>query len=507
MDGDSLEAALRDYGPAAMEDLLPRLRAIAEILDAAHASGQVHGRLHPQNIFVSADQTRVRGLDEATTEGEQPPRPPYSAPEIAAGGPAQPAADQYSLAAIAFEWMFGRRISGPAVRPIEVRALPGVDRDALARAFTRALAPQPADRFASCMAFCQALDAAVIPVLPLGGAVDEEDVLETGLLPEPVPSQPIDLDEIEPAPAAAPVLAHDAGRLESFEPRLASPVEPVTSWQPSSAYTPAKPAERFSGGMLIAACLVGMVVGFAAGYMARPRALQTGPVQTMATIGAGRAGEAGQAGRAGEAGQAGGAGQAGQAGTDAAIASDASTQPAQPARPAPPAQVAAPVNAGRLLIRSTPSGASVEVDGVARGVTPLALRDLELGSRTIAISRRGYIADEQRVVLTRARPSRTLEVRLTQSAAAAAGRSGVASPRPTGSPATTGGLVVESRPPGAAVTVNGTNRGTTPLTIEALAPGSYRVGLSLAGYQSFTTTVRVVAGERTRAAASLSVQE
>lgn len=510
MDGDSLEAALRDYGPAAIEDLLPRLRAIAEILDAAHAAGQVHGRLHPQNIFVSADQTRVHGLDETTAEADQPARPPYSAPEIAAGGPAQPAADQFSLAAIAFEWMFGRRISGPAVRPIEVRALPGVGRDALARAFTRALAPQPADRFASCMAFCQALEAAVIPVLPLGGAVEEdEDVLETGFLPEPVPSQPIDLDEIEPAPAAAPVLANDSGRLESFEPRLSPPVEPVTSWQPSAAYTPAKPADRFSGGMLIAACLVGMVVGFAAGYMARPRALQTGPIQTMTPMGAGRAGQAGEAGQAGQAGRAGEAGEAGRAGrtgTDGAIAPDASTQPALPAQPAP-------ANAGRLLIRSTPSGASVEVDGVARGVTPLALRDLELGSRRVAITRRGYIAEEQRVVLTRARPSRTLEIQLTPSASAAEGRPGVTAPKPAGSSpgvggaATTGGLLVESRPPGATVTVNGTNRGTTPLTIEALAPGSYRVGLALAGYQSFATTVRVVAGERTRAAASLSVQE
>jgi len=168
---------------------------------------------------------------------------------------------------------------------------------------------------------------------------------------------------------------------------------------------------------------------------------------------------------------------------------------------------------GRLLIRSTPSGASVEVDGVARGVTPLALRDLELGSRTIAVTRRGYIADEQRVVLTRARPSRTLEVQLSPSASAAEAPSGATAPKPASSPAgvgeaaTTGSLLVESRPPGATVTVNGDNRGTTPLTIDALAPGSYRVGLSLAGYQSFTTTVRVVAGERTRAAASLSVQE
>jgi hypothetical protein len=153
------------------------------------------------------------------------------------------------------------------------------------------------------------------------------------------------------------------------------------------------------------------------------------------------------------------------------------------------------VNAGRLLIRSTPSGASVEVDGVARGVTPLALRDLELGTRTITVTRRGYIAEDHRVVLTAARPSRSLDLKL--SAAAAEGRSG----------ATTGVLVIESRPPGATVTVDGKNRGTTPLTIDALPPGDYRVNFSLAGYQPFATTVRVVAGERARAAASLSVQE
>lgn len=425
MDGDSLEAALRDYGPAAMEDLLPRLRAIAEILDAAHASGQVHGRLHPQNIFVSADQTRVRGLAEATTEGEQPPRAPYSAPEIAAGGPAQPAADQFSLAAIAFEWMFGRRISGPAVRPIEVRALPGVDRDALARAFTRALAPQPADRFASCMAFCQALDAAVIPVLPLGGAVDEEDVLETGFRPEPVPSQPIDLDEIEPAPAAAPVLAHDAGRLESFEPRLSPPVEPVTSWQPSAAYTPAKVANSFSGGMLIASWVVGMVVGFAAGYMARPRALQTGPIQTMAVP---------------------------SNGTDGA-------------------EMAVPPPMPGIRVEGTPPATPSTGLATATGTGPAAPPVTRAPRRSSPAARTAASRSEKPVATA----------------------SGV--------------LVVESRPPGAAVMIDGKPRGTTPLTVDAMAPGTYRVTLSLVGYQPFATTVRVVAGERARAAASLSVQE
>jgi hypothetical protein len=166
---------------------------------------------------------------------------------------------------------------------------------------------------------------------------------------------------------------------------------------------------------------------------------------------------------------------------------------------------------GRILVRSTPSGASIQVDGTARGVTPEAVRDLALGSHTISVARRGYIAEERRIVLTRDRPSRTLEVRLTL---AAEGRSGAVAPKPAGSragasapAASTGSLVVDSRPSGAAVVIDGQPRGVTPLIVEALAPGDYRVNLSLAGYQSFVTTVRVVAGERTRAAASLSVQE
>ena len=499
VDGDSLEAALRDYGPAAIEDLLPRLRAIADVLDQAHAAGRVHGSLHPQNIFIDADRTRVAGLGADADDAPAPVRPPYTAPEVVAGGDRGPASDQFALAAIAFEWMFGRRISGPAQRPVDVRTLPGVNRDAMSAAFTRALASEPADRFASCSAFCRALDASVIPALPLG--TSEDDEFDTAFLPEspplesdaiaPVDVPPVQLPPVDLEPAGEPDLAIHEAQFAEFEPRMSPSVEPLTSWQPSATFTPPPTqADRFSGGMLIAAALVGMVVGFAAGYMARPRALQSAPIAQ------------GMAGRASEAG---GAGQAGRAETDAALAPASPAQQAPPVPPASPAQATA-ANTGRLLIRSTPGGADVEVDGVARGVTPLALRDLALGSRTITVARRGYIGEQRRVLLTRTRPSRSLEIRLSPAAAVA--------PRP-GTPATlgqrpavsTGSLLIESRPSGAAVVVDGQARGVTPVSIDALAPGDYRVSLSLAGYRSFATTVRVVAGERTRAAASLSVQE
>lgn len=56
--------------------------------------------------------------------------------------------------------------------------------------------------------------------------------------------------------------------------------------------------------------------------------------------------------------------------------------------------------------------------------------------------------------------------------------------------------------------LNGRVVGVTPVTLEDLAPGVYNVNLQLEGFLPLTTTVRVVAGERARAAASLtSAQE
>jgi hypothetical protein len=169
-----------------------------------------------------------------------------------------------------------------------------------------------------------------------------------------------------------------------------------------------------------------------------------------------------------------------------------------------------------LLVRSAPSGASVTVDGVARGETPLALRDLDIGTRTVTIARAGFVAETVKVSITKARPARTLDVRLaaTPSPGSPKPGEGVA-PRPsTTTPATlgkpavsTGSLVVESRPAGATVTINGKPGGTTPLTVNDLPPGEYQIVMTLQGYRPLTTTVRVVAGERARAAASLTAVE
>ena len=65
--------------------------------------------------------------------------------------------------------------------------MPGVDRVALSKAFTRALAPKPEDRFASCVAFVDAVAGAIVPELPLLADVEDfpvEDELAPPALPE-----------------------------------------------------------------------------------------------------------------------------------------------------------------------------------------------------------------------------------------------------------------------------------------------------------------------------------
>jgi len=109
----------------------------------------------------------------------------------------------------------------------------------------------------------------------------------------------------------------------------------------------------------------------------------------------------------------------------------------------------------------------------------------------------------RRVTLSARRPAQTVDVTLKRNApptaaAAAAGRTTRAP-----APAYAGTLVVESRPVGATVFLDGKGVGVTPLTLPNVGIGSHVVRLDLAGHRRWSTSIRVVAGERERVAASL----
>jgi hypothetical protein len=112
------------------------------------------------------------------------------------------------------------------------------------------------------------------------------------------------------------------------------------------------------------------------------------------------------------------------------------------------------------------------------------------------VTRDGYVDDERRVSVSAKRPAQSLIVelaRLRETKVDAA----------EGAARFTAALVVESRPPGAVVYLNGARVGTTPLTLDTVATGSQALRLEMDGYRRWTSSVRVVAGERNRITASL----
>ena len=72
-----------------------------------------------------------------------------------------------------------------------------------------------------------------------------------------------------------------------------------------------------------------------------------------------------------------------------------------------------------LLIRSTPGGAAVFVDGREYGRTPVTVRDLARGAHRIRLAREGFTTEERRVTVGATASPRGLTLRLAPSKTAA----------------------------------------------------------------------------------------
>jgi hypothetical protein len=153
---------------------------------------------------------------------------------------------------------------------------------------------------------------------------------------------------------------------------------------------------------------------------------------------------------------------------------------------------------GHLVIRSTPARAGVLIDGEWRGRTPLTVRGLPVGTHAVRVVQDGYISETRRVAVDARPAGTTVSFQLARERGAE--REASSAPRPG---ATTGRLLLESRPSGAAVLIDGRVVGTTPLVLSDLEPGPREVRIELPGHRPWTTTATVVAGQRVRVAASL----
>jgi serine/threonine-protein kinase len=179
------------------------------------------------------------------------------------------------------------------------------------------------------------------------------------------------------------------------------------------------------------------------------------------------------------------------ASASATAAAAAPSRPPEPRHPAPAA-------VGQLIVHSSPAKAGVLIDGSWRGRTPLTIKGLTVGTHAVRVVEDGYIAETRRVAVDARAAGTTVSFQLSkvrgpERPSAAAARPGV----------TTGRLLLESRPSGAAVLIDGRVVGTTPLLLSDLEPGTRQVRIELPGHKPWTTTASVVAGQRVRVAASL----
>src|SRR5688500_1446504 len=143
---------MRHYAPAALDKALPFITQLATAIDTARAAGVGHGALHPRDIFVTPDEARATGfgvVDALERLGLRAPvRRPYRPPERIEGKAWSTQADIFSLGAIAFELLTGRRPSGLGD---QMGALSGPNmgthHDAIRAVLARAMHEDPASRY------------------------------------------------------------------------------------------------------------------------------------------------------------------------------------------------------------------------------------------------------------------------------------------------------------------------------------------------------------------------
>lgn len=175
LDPRSLAAVLADRGRLSLDEVDHVVRQVCDALRFAHGQGIVHRDLKPSNVFLVEGAVKLidfgLAVDLAAGQPSAAELPAgtvsYLAPEQAMGGPVDARTDVYALGTLAYELLTGVNPGQGAYRPVDELA-PGVTA-ALEIVLAKARAREPAQRYATVEAFCEAWTA-VVPTQPASQA-------------------------------------------------------------------------------------------------------------------------------------------------------------------------------------------------------------------------------------------------------------------------------------------------------------------------------------------------
>jgi serine/threonine protein kinase len=538
-----MDAVMQQQGPRPVAEVLQRTRQLAGAIDFAASAGIHHGMLAPCDVILDGERTGVTGvgLAQALIKAGAPAEAAalYASPQRLAGAPPALADDIYSLAAIALELLIGtprdpdqdaralraaqglaerRRIPRPA--PHETRmftTIPGVDAGKLRACFAAAFSEEPGGRPSTAAEFVESLQDALsnkrVTVEPAASVAEDAATLEPRPRPERVAaegraarrrrararrremaatSRPSTQESPEHVsrqrtPESRPAPAEPLVDVDIDIELLAEVAPPrARSLDQASLGISIQPGSRafLATAVVVVSFAAGFGGGFVVGHFSTPAA-ESVDVSQRASVAESQPSRVAVEVPAPV---------AATTQTTAPIPEATTVSTSEPAAAAAPPPEIPVVDSGRLLVRSTPAGATVMVDGQSHGVTPLALRELTFGTHTVEVSHAGHDTRQRRVTLSERRPARSIdfELRPTSAPAAAAAATNSA-----------GSLQVASRPSGAQVFVDDDLIGTTPLLLSNVAGGSRRLRIELSGYKIWTTSVQIKPSARMRVSASL----
>jgi TonB family protein len=163
-----------------------------------------------------------------------------------------------------------------------------------------------------------------------------------------------------------------------------------------------------------------------------------------------------------------------------------SPSPVAEASPTPGPSATPPrVATGTLVIDTQPTAASISVNGEAKGLSPIELPGLPVGNYDVRAEMKGFEPRNQTATVTTDAPRAEVHFVLSRVAPVM------------------GSAEIVSTPSGAAVSVDGTRSGQTPVADLKLRAGNHRVELAKDGYEPWEGNVSVEAGKKSNVDAAL----